>query len=373
MANNDLPKQYDHKAAQERWYPFWEEHGYFHAEPDKTRKPYTIVIPPPNVTGALHLGHALNNTLQDILIRFEKLRGREVCWVPGTDHASIATEVKIVEMLAEKGIRLIAPKGELRDADLPVIPADLRTLLDDKSLTGVIDLGGDPLDRPQEDRTGGRHAADVDPVDAGTAAGTTGGGEAASGSGDPDGAGGVTVGGVTVGGVVGGVIDDATGDVIPVVTGTTGDLLDDVGATVDDVVGVVGALPNGLPAVGEAAGELLGGVGDTLDNTVGNLGSTVDTVVDTVGGAVGGTVTVVDGAVAGTVGTVGDSVGDIVDVDADDPVGDLVDDLLGDDGLVDGLIGDGGVVGGLVGGLIGGGAGGSGGAVCIPLPLLPCP
>ena len=71
LAANELPKQYDHAAAQSRWYPFWEERGYFHSEPDPTAKPYTIVIPPPNVTGALHLGHALNNTLQDILIRWQ--------------------------------------------------------------------------------------------------------------------------------------------------------------------------------------------------------------------------------------------------------------------------------------------------------------
>ena len=74
-ALNDLPKQYDHAAAQARWYPFWEQRGYFHSKPNPARKPYTIVIPPPNVTGALHLGHALNNTLQDILIRQKRMQG----------------------------------------------------------------------------------------------------------------------------------------------------------------------------------------------------------------------------------------------------------------------------------------------------------
>ena len=85
---NELPKQYDHAAAQDRWYRFWEEQGYFHSEPNPVRKPYAIVIPPPNVTGALHLGHALNNTLQDILIRQKRMQGFETLWMPGTHKAS---------------------------------------------------------------------------------------------------------------------------------------------------------------------------------------------------------------------------------------------------------------------------------------------
>ncbi len=105
MTNNDLPKQYDHKAAQERWYPFWDEQGYFHAEPDPARKPYCIVIPPPNVTGALHLGHALNNTLQDILIRQKRMQGFATLWMPGTDHAGIATQAVVERrLLQEEGI-----------------------------------------------------------------------------------------------------------------------------------------------------------------------------------------------------------------------------------------------------------------------------
>ena len=96
---NELPKQYDHAAAQERWYPFWEEQGYFHSEPNPTRQPYTIVIPPPNVTGALHLGHALNNTLQDILIRQKRMQGFETLWMPGTDHAGIATQAVVERRL----------------------------------------------------------------------------------------------------------------------------------------------------------------------------------------------------------------------------------------------------------------------------------
>ena len=92
---NDLPKQYDHAAAQKQWYLFWEEKGYFHSEPNPKKKPYTIVIPPPNVTGALHLGHALNNTLQDILIRQKRMQGFETLWMPGTDHAGIATQAVV--------------------------------------------------------------------------------------------------------------------------------------------------------------------------------------------------------------------------------------------------------------------------------------
>jgi len=102
---DNLPKQYDHHAAQQRWYPFWEQKGYFHSEPDPKRKPFTIVIPPPNVTGALHLGHALNNTLQDILIRRKRMEGFETLWMPGTDHAGIATQAVVERrLLAEENL-----------------------------------------------------------------------------------------------------------------------------------------------------------------------------------------------------------------------------------------------------------------------------
>ncbi|HLA85257.1 MAG TPA: class I tRNA ligase family protein, partial [Thermoguttaceae bacterium] len=97
--NTELSKHYDHKAAEERWYPFWEEKGYFHSEPREGRRPFTIVIPPPNVTGALHLGHALNNTLQDIVIRRKRMQGFETLWVPGTDHAGIATQAVVERRL----------------------------------------------------------------------------------------------------------------------------------------------------------------------------------------------------------------------------------------------------------------------------------
>ena len=101
-SSRELPKQYDHAAAQARWYRHWEEKGYFHAEPDPQRKPYTIVIPPPNVTGALHLGHALNNTLQDILIRQKRMQGYMALWMPGTDHAGIATQAVVERRLLEE-------------------------------------------------------------------------------------------------------------------------------------------------------------------------------------------------------------------------------------------------------------------------------
>ncbi|MCC7474912.1 MAG: class I tRNA ligase family protein, partial [Pirellulales bacterium] len=99
-----LPAQYDHAAAQSRWYSFWEDRGYFHAsgDPADTRPTYSIVIPPPNVTGALHLGHALNNTLQDVLARMKRMQGYNVLWMPGTDHAGIATQAVVERRLFEE-------------------------------------------------------------------------------------------------------------------------------------------------------------------------------------------------------------------------------------------------------------------------------
>lgn len=99
----EIPKTYDPKAVENKWYAHWLKHKFFKSTPDK-REPYTIVIPPPNVTGVLHMGHMLNNTIQDVLIRRARLQGKNACWVPGTDHASIATETKVVAMLKEKGI-----------------------------------------------------------------------------------------------------------------------------------------------------------------------------------------------------------------------------------------------------------------------------
>jgi len=99
-----LNKTYDHTAVENKWYANWEENGYFHAEPNTGKPPYCIVIPPPNITGQLHMGHALDNTIQDVLTRYKRMSGFETLWLPGTDHASIATEVKIVNQLAEEGI-----------------------------------------------------------------------------------------------------------------------------------------------------------------------------------------------------------------------------------------------------------------------------
>ncbi|MBK8500637.1 MAG: valine--tRNA ligase [Flavobacteriales bacterium] len=100
----ELPKHYDHFAAEGKWYPHWMQKGYFRSVPDN-REPYTVVIPPPNVTGVLHMGHMLNNTIQDVLVRRARMQGKNACWVPGTDHASIATEAKVVRLLAEQGIK----------------------------------------------------------------------------------------------------------------------------------------------------------------------------------------------------------------------------------------------------------------------------
>ena len=94
-----LPKQYHHGEPERRWYRFWEDRGYFHSDPDPDREPYTIVIPPPNVTGALHLGHALNDSLQDIMIRFKRMQGYNALWMPGTDHAGIATQAVVERRL----------------------------------------------------------------------------------------------------------------------------------------------------------------------------------------------------------------------------------------------------------------------------------
>ena len=100
----ELAKTYEPQEVEDRIYRFWEEGGYFHAEAHPDKKPYTIVMPPPNITGQLHMGHALDETLQDILIRWRRMQGYEALWVPGTDHASIATEAKIVEAMAKEGL-----------------------------------------------------------------------------------------------------------------------------------------------------------------------------------------------------------------------------------------------------------------------------
>ncbi len=98
-----IPSKYDASQVEGKWYEYWMKHNYFHSTPDE-REPYTIVIPPPNVTGVLHMGHMLNNTIQDVLIRHARLLGKNACWIPGTDHASIATEAKVVAKLKEQRI-----------------------------------------------------------------------------------------------------------------------------------------------------------------------------------------------------------------------------------------------------------------------------
>jgi valyl-tRNA synthetase len=98
----ELPKQYDAREAQQRWLQFWDERGYFHSRPDSTRQGFCIVIPPPNVTGALHMGHALNNTLQDVLIRWRRMQGHNTLWMPGTDHAGIATQAVVERRLRDE-------------------------------------------------------------------------------------------------------------------------------------------------------------------------------------------------------------------------------------------------------------------------------
>ncbi len=100
-----LSTKYNPSEVEGKWYQHWMDNGFFHSEPDSNKEPYCIVIPPPNVTGVLHMGHMLNNTIQDVLIRKARMEGKEACWVPGTDHASIATEARVVAMLREKGIK----------------------------------------------------------------------------------------------------------------------------------------------------------------------------------------------------------------------------------------------------------------------------
>ena len=99
-----ISKTYNPQEVENKWYSYWMEKNFFRSKPNPSKQPYTIVIPPPNVTGVLHMGHMMNNTIQDVLIRRARMKGKEACWVPGTDHASIATEARVVAMLKEKGI-----------------------------------------------------------------------------------------------------------------------------------------------------------------------------------------------------------------------------------------------------------------------------
>ena len=105
-----LATKYNPAEVEDKWYDYWMKHNLFHSEPDG-REPYTIVIPPPNVTGVLHMGHMLNETIQDILVRRARMQGKNALWVPGTDHASIATEAKVVAKLAKEGIKKTDPRA----------------------------------------------------------------------------------------------------------------------------------------------------------------------------------------------------------------------------------------------------------------------
>ena len=100
----ELPKVYDPREVESSIYQMWEDHKYFHAEKDESKKPFTIVMPPPNVTGQLHMGHAMDATLQDTLIRFKRMQGYNALWIPGVDHAGIATQIKVEEELRKEGL-----------------------------------------------------------------------------------------------------------------------------------------------------------------------------------------------------------------------------------------------------------------------------
>ncbi|HHT9131469.1 MAG TPA: class I tRNA ligase family protein, partial [Candidatus Tripitaka californicus] len=102
---SELPTKYNPGEVEDKWYRLWEGKGYFHSEPDPQKKSFTIVIPPPNITGVLHMGHALNSILQDVLIRWRRMQGYNTLWMPGTDHAGIATQNVVERELLQKGLR----------------------------------------------------------------------------------------------------------------------------------------------------------------------------------------------------------------------------------------------------------------------------
>ena len=114
---SELSSKYNPADVEQKWYDHWMKHEFFHSEPDPEKEPFTVLIPPPNVTGVLHMGHMLNNTIQDILIRKARLEGKNALWVPGMDHASIATEAKVVKRLREKGIKHVAALSQPLDDD----------------------------------------------------------------------------------------------------------------------------------------------------------------------------------------------------------------------------------------------------------------
>ena len=133
----ELEKTYDPSQIEDRLYRKWEEKKYFHAEVDRSKKPFTIVMPPPNVTGQLHMGHALDNTMQDILIRFKRMQGYSALWQPGTDHAAIATEVKVTEKLKEQGIDKKDEAYQEAASHLDMDLIQYRLSPDDQTLTAI--------------------------------------------------------------------------------------------------------------------------------------------------------------------------------------------------------------------------------------------
>ena len=119
---HNIPKVYDPASVEKKWYKYWEEHRYFHAEVEADKKPFSIVIPPPNITGQLHMGHALDNTLQDILIRWHRMMGDNTLWMPGYDHAGLATQIRKKQQRLfkkqEKPVRIPGQYGLARIVDL---------------------------------------------------------------------------------------------------------------------------------------------------------------------------------------------------------------------------------------------------------------
>ena len=119
--NKEIPKTYSPSEIEEKWYKYWLDNKFFEAKVNKEKKPYTVVIPPPNITGILTMGHVLNNSIQDVFVRWKRMKGFETCWVPGTDHAGIATQNVVEKSLAKEGKRqAFARQGEICRAGLEV-------------------------------------------------------------------------------------------------------------------------------------------------------------------------------------------------------------------------------------------------------------
>ena len=135
--SKELEKNYNPSEIEDRLYHKWLEKKYFHAEVNRDKKPFTIVMPPPNITGKLHMGHALDNTMQDIIIRFKRMQGYSALWQPGTDHAAIATEVKVTEKLKEQGIDKKDEAYQEAASHLDMDLIQYRLSPDDQTLTAI--------------------------------------------------------------------------------------------------------------------------------------------------------------------------------------------------------------------------------------------